>query len=236
MSSHRFKLSVMMFLEFFIWGAWLPLIFGYSPSSVSAPGRTAVDPQRIHPGGLYGNVLQHPVRRPQFRRGAFPRIQPTSRRIGHSRARLGNGLLAVLSALMLVHCLFYVPTISITNSIAFANLKDPQTRIRAGAFVGNHRLDRGERWPFIFILIDWAQVTGIRSRCRSGNGSARRGHFQGRRGPAAHERPVATPSSSPASRRWCWRRISLVLPHTPPPGTGRQDSPDRARNSPGWKP
>jgi hypothetical protein len=28
----RFKLSVMMFLEFFIWGAWLPLIFGYLPS------------------------------------------------------------------------------------------------------------------------------------------------------------------------------------------------------------
>src|SRR5438105_5631782 len=28
----RFKLSVMMFLEFFIWGAWFPLVFGYLPS------------------------------------------------------------------------------------------------------------------------------------------------------------------------------------------------------------
>src|ERR1700730_15848724 len=28
----RFKLSLMMFLEFFIWGAWYPLIFGYLPS------------------------------------------------------------------------------------------------------------------------------------------------------------------------------------------------------------
>ena len=27
----RFKLSVMMFLEFFIWGSWLPLIFDYLP-------------------------------------------------------------------------------------------------------------------------------------------------------------------------------------------------------------
>ena len=29
--SIRFKLFVMMALEFFIWGAWLPLIFGYLP-------------------------------------------------------------------------------------------------------------------------------------------------------------------------------------------------------------
>src|SRR5881628_3438460 len=28
----RFKLFLMMVLEFFIWGAWLPLIFGYLPS------------------------------------------------------------------------------------------------------------------------------------------------------------------------------------------------------------
>ena len=28
----RFKLFLMMFLEFFIWGAWLPLIFGYLPA------------------------------------------------------------------------------------------------------------------------------------------------------------------------------------------------------------
>src|SRR5438105_1103096 len=28
----RSKLCAMMFLEFFIWGAWLPLIFGYLPS------------------------------------------------------------------------------------------------------------------------------------------------------------------------------------------------------------
>src|ERR1700709_2400956 len=30
--SPRVRLLVMMFLEFFIWGAWLPLIFGYLPS------------------------------------------------------------------------------------------------------------------------------------------------------------------------------------------------------------
>ena len=31
-STPRLKLFLMMVLEFFIWGAWLPLIFGYLPS------------------------------------------------------------------------------------------------------------------------------------------------------------------------------------------------------------
>src|SRR5260370_37450299 len=34
MTAIRFKLSLMMFLEFFIWGAWFPLIFGYLPDSL----------------------------------------------------------------------------------------------------------------------------------------------------------------------------------------------------------
>src|SRR6266700_3083829 len=34
----RFKLFLMMVLELFIWGAWLPLIFGYLPSLGFTPG------------------------------------------------------------------------------------------------------------------------------------------------------------------------------------------------------
>ena len=36
--SNRLKLFVMMVLEFFIWGAWLPLIFGYLPGLGFTPG------------------------------------------------------------------------------------------------------------------------------------------------------------------------------------------------------
>src|SRR5580765_7173386 len=36
--SIRFKLILMMVLEFFIWGAWYPLIFGYLPSLGFTPG------------------------------------------------------------------------------------------------------------------------------------------------------------------------------------------------------
>ena len=40
-TTNRIKLSTMMFLEFFIWGAWLPLIFGYLPSLGFTPGEQA---------------------------------------------------------------------------------------------------------------------------------------------------------------------------------------------------
>ena len=59
--------------------------------------------------------------------------------------------------LMLVHCLLYVPTLSITNSIAFAHLKDPQKEfglVRMGGTLGWILA----AWPFTFILVDWDKV------------------------------------------------------------------------------
>jgi hypothetical protein len=59
---------------------------------------------------------------------------------------------------MLVHCLFYVPTISITNSIAFANMKDAKNEfgiVRMGGTIGWILA----AWPFTFIFVDWTAVT-----------------------------------------------------------------------------
>ena len=58
---------------------------------------------------------------------------------------------------MWIHCLLYVPTLSIINSIAFAHIKDPQKEfgpIRVGGTIG--WILAG--WPFTFILVDWAKV------------------------------------------------------------------------------
>ena len=59
--------------------------------------------------------------------------------------------------LMLLHCVFYVPTISITNSIAFANLRDPAREfgpVRLWGTIGWIAAS----WPFIFILVNWSAV------------------------------------------------------------------------------
>jgi predicted MFS family arabinose efflux permease len=61
---------------------------------------------------------------------------------------------------MLVHCVFYVPTISITNSIAFANLRDPAREfgpVRVWGTLGWIAAS----WPFIFLLGDWSKVPAM---------------------------------------------------------------------------
>ena len=60
---------------------------------------------------------------------------------------------------MLLHCFFYVPTMSVTNAIAFANIKDAKDFgvIRLWGTVGWIAAS----WPLIFIPIDWAKVPSI---------------------------------------------------------------------------
>jgi hypothetical protein len=62
--------------------------------------------------------------------------------------------------LMLLHCVFYVPTVSITNSIAFANLRDPANEfgpVRVWGTIGWIVAS----WPFIFILVNWDKVPSM---------------------------------------------------------------------------
>jgi nucleoside transporter len=149
MSLIRTRLSVMMFLEFFIWGAWLPLFFAYLPER----GFNAVQQSWIlntfaiasFVGMFFSNQFAD-------RNFAAERFLAVSHLIG-GLAFFGllwaNSFWAFF-ALMMVHCLFYVPTISITNSIAFANVADPQRDfglVRLWGTIGWI----AAAWPYIFF-------------------------------------------------------------------------------------
>jgi nucleoside transporter len=164
----RAKLSVMMFLEFFIWGAWYPLSFGYLPSLGFNEYQVALILGTFNLAALLALFLGT-----QFvdRNFAAERYLAFSHLVG------GLAILAVafvkkpaageedaafwtVFGLMLVHSLFYVPTISITNSIAFANLRDPQQEF------GPVRLWGTIGWivaglPFVFLLADWANIPKV---------------------------------------------------------------------------
>src|SRR5262249_34838555 len=122
-----FRLSVMMFLQFFIWGAWYELNFGYADKGLHFNDEWQ---QPLVFGAFNIAALVAMFVGTQFvdRNFAAEKFLAFSQFIG------GIAILLLtwttdfwpFFALMLIHCLFYVPTISITNSIAFANLKDPQ--------------------------------------------------------------------------------------------------------------
>jgi hypothetical protein len=165
----------MMVLEIAVWGAWLPLIFVYLPSL----GFSATEPPKeiaaFVPDFLkllfteQGMILNaFPVAAiiglffsNEFadRNFAAEKVLAFSHCVG-GLAILGCGFVKGFWPffwLMFAHCLLYVPTLSITNSIAFANVKEPQKEfglIRMGGTFGWILV----AWPFTFILVDWNAV------------------------------------------------------------------------------
>ena len=154
--SNRLKLFLMMVLEFFIWGAWFPLIFGYLPSLGFSPTQQSWILNAFPIAAIVGMFFSNQFADRNF---AAERFLAAS----HLMAGIAMLSLTWVTAfwpfffLMLVHCLLYVPTISITNSIAFANMKDPQKEfgiVRMGGTIGWILA----AWPFTFILVDWDRV------------------------------------------------------------------------------
>jgi nucleoside transporter len=155
----------MMFLQFFIWGAWFELGFDYIPRlGFNADWQLPLIFGAFNLGALVALFFST-----QF----ADRLFAAQRFLAFSHLIGGLAILGLYFVkrepgeasapfwpffiLMLVHSLFYVPTISITNSIAFANLRDPARQfgpVRVWGTIGWIAAS----WPFIFILVDWARV------------------------------------------------------------------------------
>jgi MFS family permease len=155
-SSPKGRLFFMMVLEFFIWGAWLPLIFGYLPSLNFTPGQQSLILNAFPVASIVGMFFSNQWADRKFVPEKFLAF---SHLVG-GLAILGCGFTKEFMPfflLMLVHCLLYVPTISITNAIAFANMKNPEKEfglVRMGGTVGWILA----AWPFVFIFVNWTAV------------------------------------------------------------------------------
>jgi len=158
----RFKLFFMMVLEFFIWGAWLPLIFGYLPSLHFTTTEQSWILCAFPISAIIGMFFSNQYADRHF---AAEKFLAFSHLIG------GVAILSLAFTtefwpfflLMFVHCLLYVPTISITNSIAFASMQNAQEEfglVRMGGTIGWILA----AWPFTFILVDWEKVHAANPR------------------------------------------------------------------------
>ncbi len=155
------RLSVMMFLEFFIWGAWFPLIFGYLPELGFSTGQQSLILATFNLSAIVAMFFSTQFADRNF---AAEKFLAVSHLIG-GLAMLGLAFVTDYTTfliLMLVHTLFYVPTISITNSIAFANIQDAQKDfgpVRLWGTIGWIAAS----WPFVFLLADWEKIPAFGS-------------------------------------------------------------------------
>lgn len=155
------RLSVMMFLEFFIWGAWLPLIFGYLPELGFNSFQQSIILSTFNVSAILAMFFSTQFADRNF---AAEKFLAVSHLIG-GLAMLGLAFVTdfwSFFGLMMLHTLFYVPTISITNSIAFANIQDAQKDfgpVRLWGTIGWIAAS----WPFVFLLADWAKIPAFGS-------------------------------------------------------------------------
>jgi nucleoside transporter len=137
--SAKFRLGIMMFLEYAVWGAWAPILSAYLQNGLGFNG--------VQTGVIYSLLPIATIISPFIGGQLADRYFPTQKVIAF--LQLAGGALLILGAavntysaiiwVMLVYCLIYAPTLALTNSIAFANLKDSEKdfgKIRVWGTIG----------------------------------------------------------------------------------------------------
>lgn len=150
--SLRAKLFVMMVLEIFVWGAWQPKIFSYMDLLGFTPWQASLVGSTFGIASLLGIFFSNQFADRNF---ASERFLAASHALG-GLALLGAAFQTEFwpfFGLFLVYGILYVPTLSVTNSLAFAHLRDPAREfgaIRMGGTVGWIAAS----WPFVYLLAD----------------------------------------------------------------------------------
>ncbi|HOP61364.1 MAG TPA: MFS transporter [Candidatus Saccharicenans sp.] len=170
--SVKTSLSAMMFLEYAIWGSWAPVLSSYLINTLHFSGTQV--------GLIYSLLPLATIIAPFIGGQLADRYFPTEKVIAW--LQIIGGIILLFGArltsfeslawLMLIYCLIFAPTLALTNSIAFANLKDSEKdfgKIRVWGTIGwiaagwgltGWRL-LGERAPGLAIKGDTLFLAGI---------------------------------------------------------------------------
>lgn len=122
----RFRLCAMMFLQYAIWGAWNPVLSDYLLNDLGFSGTQV---------GIIYSLLPLATIVAPFIGGQIADRYFASQKVIAVLQLVGGALLLFISRisdyhtmmwLMLFYCLLYAPTLALTNSVAFINLKNSE--------------------------------------------------------------------------------------------------------------
>lgn len=146
----KVRLFLMMVLQLAVWGAWAPKLFPYMGMLGFEPWQQSLVGSSWGVAALLGIFFSNQFADRNFSAERFLAV-----------SHLLGGLALVFTAFAtsfwpffagyLVYSLLYVPTLSVSNSIAFANLDDPAKdfgAVRMGGTIGWMLVS----WPFVFLL------------------------------------------------------------------------------------
>ncbi|MCJ7588751.1 MAG: MFS transporter [Candidatus Aminicenantes bacterium] len=162
--SVKFRLGLMMFLQYAIWGSWAPVLSAYLQNNLGFSG--------VQLGIIFSLLPLATIISPFVGGQIADRYFPSQKVI--AVLQLAGGVILILIAnitafttmmwLMLLYCLVYAPTLALTNSIAFLNLKSSEKEF------GSIRV-----WGTIgWIAAGWA-LAGWRALAKSPEGIAMKG-------------------------------------------------------------
>ncbi len=135
----KVNLGIMMFLQYAIWGAWYPVLSTYMEHTLGFSGTQT--------GFIYSLLPLATIISPFVGGQIADRYFSAQKVIGVLQL-LGGVLLFFISSvteystmmwMMLLYCLLYAPTLSLTNSVAFINLDNAEKDfgpIRVGGTLG----------------------------------------------------------------------------------------------------
>ena len=148
----RIQLSLMMFLNYVIWGAWYTTISTYLTQTLHFSGTEA--------GAVFGTSALACMISPFFVGMIADRFFP-SEKVMASLHLIGAGLLYAVTqmhsfglvyGIMFIYCLCYFPTVALSNSLALTQMKD------AGRDFPLIRVWGTLGWIVIVNVVGWLKV------------------------------------------------------------------------------
>ena len=152
MATVRMKLSIMMFLQYFVWGAWWVTVGTYLSQVHHFSG--------VQVGLISGTTALAAMISPFFvgmiadRFFATDKILAVLHLVGAVLMYLASRFdtFGLVYPVLLAYTLCYMPTLALTNALSFHNMKDPAKEFPAVRVLGTIG------WIVVGVLIGWLKI------------------------------------------------------------------------------